>query len=115
MEETYVPRKLAEEHKCKDTSAWQDGSCCCNCENQIKLMCHPWNGQQLVPKWHNCPEEEYIPDRIQFGRGAISEQCGWVCLLFTKLGEKDSKDIGIFSDREHGMCEMHCPKKDKSQ
>jgi len=63
---------------------WKDGSCCCNCKNQLKLMKHPWNND--------------------FGKGLISEQCGWVC---TGKFDATSTDA-IYFDKEHGMCEMYC-------
>ena len=27
---------------------WKDGSCCCNCNNQLKIMCHPRNEKHGV-------------------------------------------------------------------
>jgi hypothetical protein len=71
----------------KCDKGWHDGSCCCNCKNQLKLMCHPWNKE--------------------FGKGSISEQCGWVC---TVRFDADDKNEAIFFDKEHGMCKMHHPK-----
>ncbi len=64
---------------------WHDGSCCCNCTNQLKLMKHPWNKD--------------------FGKGSISEQCGWVCTVRFDAGDSNE---AIYFDKEHGMCEMHC-------
>jgi len=64
------------------------GNCCCNCKNQIKLMCHPWNKG--------------------FGKGSISEQCGWVCTM--QFSDGSNKGEGVFHDNEHGMCEMHSKK-----
>jgi len=68
---------------------WHDGSCCCNCQNQRKLMCHPWNKE--------------------FGKGSIMESCGWVCLF--PLDDGSSKGEVIFFDREHGMCELYTENK----
>ncbi len=53
-------------------------------------MCHPWNGGGKF-------------DKLNIGRGRISEQMGWAC-----VGPEISEGVrAIFSDKEHGMCEMH--------
>ena len=72
--------------------------CCCNCKYQKKLMCHPWNGNNVA--------YGFVKDKIQFGKGSISTQCGWVCTV--DINEKN--DSAIFYDFEHGMCEMHEPR-----
>lgn len=64
---------------------WHDGSCCCNCKHQKKLMCHPWNKG--------------------FGEGSISKQCGWVCDVMYE--DESNKGEYIFYSFEHGMCELH--------
>ena len=61
-----------------------NGQCCCTCKHQIKLMCHPWNKK--------------------FGKGQISKPCGWVCIGIFE--DESNKGMGIFSDREHGLCEL---------
>jgi len=66
------------------------GMCCCNCKFQMKLMKHPMN--------------------ISFGKGAMSEQCGYVCTV--GFPEDGINDQAIYSDREHGMCEMHTKKEE---
>ena len=40
-----------------------------------------------------------------FGKGSISEQCGWVCTVRFDAGDSNE---AIYFDKEHGMCEMHC-------
>lgn len=67
----------------KCTLGWHDGSCCCNCHHQLELHKHPSNST--------------------FGRGSISEGCGWVCTLPEYGG------FGIYMDTQHGMCECHTP------
>ncbi len=69
------------EDKCEH--GWHDGSCCCNCENQLELRKHPWNKD--------------------FGKGSISEGCGFVCIAFAS-----EERSAIFSETKHGMCELHC-------
>ena len=64
------------------------GNCCCNCKYQIKLTCHPWNKN--------------------FGKGKVSEICGYACTYNTK---EDPEKLATFSDDEHGLCELHCRKK----
>ena len=93
--------------KCNEPGNY-DGDCCCNCIYQLKLMCHPHNGEKLVPMWDNCPPEFYKPDRFKFGKGNVTQQCGWVCSVSNHI-DKDGS-VG-FSDTEHGICEMHTPKK----
>lgn len=72
---------------------WHDGSCCCNCEHQKKLMSHPWNKR--------------------FGKGSMSQQCGWICDVFVGSEESSDNQVAIFYDKEHGMCELHVPRKEK--
>lgn len=60
-----------------------NGSCCCNCKNQIELHKHPCNKD--------------------FGNSSITENCGWVCMA-PELGEGK---YGIYFDNQHGMCEMY--------
>lgn len=58
------------------------GMCCCNCKHQIVLHKHPWNKD--------------------FGKGSITEQCGYVCI------EPTIHQVnGIYFDQPHGMCECH--------
>ena len=59
------------------------GDCCCNCKNQIKLFCHPWNQN--------------------IGKGAISEPLGFGCTAF---GEENV----IFYEEKHGICELYLKK-----
>jgi hypothetical protein len=54
--------------------------CCCKCQHQTPLNCHPWNQS--------------------IGKGSISDRMGWVCLEFKE------ENIGVFSDTEHGMREL---------
>ena len=67
---------------------WHTGECCCNCKHQLKLMCHPWNKD--------------------FGKGSISELCGYVCAV--QFEDGSNANTAIFMDRQHGMCELHEPK-----
>jgi hypothetical protein len=85
-----------------------DGDCCCNCQQQIKIMCHPWNGQNMVPEFRTATgmSERLAPDRVKFGKGPITKQCGWACTI---MGKMDGSNKAVFSDREHGICEMHTP------
>ena len=73
----------------KDCEHGHQGDCCCNCENQLKLMKHPWNKE--------------------FGKGSITEQCGYVCVM--KFGDNSNSGEAVYFDFEHGMCEMHHRKK----
>ena len=63
-------------------------NCCCNCSHQLKLMCHPWNKE--------------------FGKGSINEPCGYVCVV--EFEDRSNKGTAIFSDKKHGMCELHLRK-----
>ena len=67
----------------KCAQGWHDGSCCCNCKNQIELRRHPMN--------------------TNFGEGSIMDSCGWVCLN----PELTEGKCGIYFDRQHGICECH--------
>lgn len=42
------------------------------------------------------------------GKGKISEQLGWVCV--GGFEDQPELNIAIFSDREHGACEMYQPR-----
>lgn len=57
--------------------------CCSNCKNQLTLMKHPNNKS--------------------FGKGSITEVCGWVCLAPAIM---DGSNKGVFFDKEYGECEM---------
>lgn len=74
----------------RETECWSKElcDCCCTCESQIKLMCHPWNES--------------------FGKGPITEQCGWVCAM--EFEDGSNKGINMFFDFGHGLCEMYEPK-----
>jgi len=74
-----------------------NGDCCCNCANQVKIMCHPWNGNNIA--------HGFIEDPIKIGKGKISDQLAWGCTIF--LQEEGSI---IYFDREHGICECHIEK-----
>lgn len=66
-----------------------DGKCCCNCARLLPLNCHPCNSG--------------------FGKGSILKSCGWVCLPTC-----EDKPIAIYSESQHGLCEMHKWKKEKA-
>jgi len=68
---------------------WHDGSCCCNCHNQLELRKHPSNST--------------------FGKGNISEGCGWVCMLPASGGFGPHNEYGIYMESQHGMCECYVP------
>ena len=75
-------QKRSEPPKCELD---ENGECCCTCHWKVKLMCHPWNER--------------------FGKGRISEACGWAC---TNPGsDLSSKGMVVFMDREHGRCELY--------
>lgn len=60
--------------------------CCCNCKHQRELRKHPSNQS--------------------FGKGSIMDSCGWVCLN----PEVTESILAIYSDKEHGLCELYYPK-----
>jgi hypothetical protein len=61
------------------------GECCCMCEHQITLMCHPAN------------------ERI--GKGSIAYQFGaWACSVDLQRITKER--TAVFMDRKHGICEL---------
>ena len=68
------------EEKCEH--GWYDGSCCCNCIHQLKLMKHPWNKE--------------------FGKGSIMESCGWVC---TQTFEDDRFKFLLHEEVGEQMCD----------
>ena len=49
------------------------------------------------------------PHNKEFGKGSILDKCGWVCVA--RFGDETGQKSGIFSDKEHGMCELHCKRK----
>lgn len=63
--------------------------CCCNCKHQITLQKHPFNKD--------------------FGKGSISESCGYVCTAVYEDGSNEG--TGVYSDKPHGLCELHVLKK----
>ena len=65
--------------KCKRKGSYK-GCCCCNCSSRITIYAHPWN------------EEPH--------KGSIRKIIGYGCIALIKKG-------AIFSDRKHGMCELH--------
>lgn len=60
------------------------GRCCCNCIHHYELHCHPCNQA--------------------FGRGSITDICGYICAL---PSENPLKPEVMYMDQEHGMCELH--------
>lgn len=80
---------------CENARAWHDGTCCCNCANQRKLMSHPWNQK--------------------FGKGACTEVCGWVCIIQDEPELEIDEPVYQFFDKEHGFCELHVPTKECKQ
>jgi len=68
------------------TQSQFNGRCCCNCQNQIIVRCHPWN--KVI------------------GKGSITEPMGYLCAA----GEmNEDRRVGIFFESAHGMCELHTP------
>ena len=60
------------------------GSCCCNCANQVILCKHPWN----KPPY----------------KGSIMDETGlYACIVF---GIIDNNKKAVIFDRKHGMCEV---------
>ena len=83
--------------KCEHEHAWNDGSCCCNCVYQCSIKKHPWNKDESF-------------------KGSIRDSVGYGCAvffvehqIFRSEGMQAAGDLGSvqFSDRKHGMCEMH--------
>lgn len=64
-------------------------------------MCHPSNGNRKI--------YGFIEDPIKFGKGLISERCGWVCMA--PLDDNEFDQSAVFFDFDHGMCEMHLRKR----
>jgi hypothetical protein len=75
--------------------------CCCNCKHQVKINCHPLNGRQK--------QLGFLEDKIKIGQGSINQQLAWGCAAFDENPELsgDNERVIIYSDRQHGMCEMH--------
>lgn len=78
------------------------GDCCCNCIHQVKIHCHPLNGEQK--------EYGFLEDKIKVGKGSVKKQFAWGCAIFDNNPNLtgNNERIIIYSDREHGMCEMYC-------
>lgn len=47
------------------------------------------------------------PSNKDIGVGSISKQMGWICT--TPFDDYSNAGNAIFSEREHGMCEMYAP------
>jgi hypothetical protein len=76
-----------EDKNTKCIEGWHDGSCCCNCKNQIELFKHPWN---------------------KLNKGSIFETTGmYACIA---QFDCDNEYKGIIFEKKHGMCKMHVPK-----
>jgi hypothetical protein len=65
----------------------QSTECCCNCQHQIPIHCHP--GNKLI------------------GNGSLSDQLGWGCLGFANC---DDWRVAVFSESAHGLCELFSAK-----
>jgi hypothetical protein len=68
----------------KCAEGWHDGSCCCNCKNQIELFKHPCN---------------------KVNKGSIMESTEMYACIVQFDCDKEYK--GIIFEKKHGMCEMH--------
>lgn len=80
-----------EEIMSKCNLGWNDpinheGRCCCNCNKQRTLQCHPWNESNMF--------KGSIRNQVMDDKGNDI----WVCLAL---------DEAIVMDRKHSMCEMH--------
>lgn len=64
--------------------ACENKNCCCKCIHQRELRKHPWNEN--------------------FGKGSISEGCGWACTV--TFGDGSNAGLATYFDREHGECEL---------
>jgi hypothetical protein len=82
------------EEKCIHEHAWHDGSCCCNCIHNLKLMKHPWNTSSL-------------------GKGSITEHMGFICTATFEDGSSEGE--ATFFEFEHGSCEHHSPKTERTK
>lgn len=72
---------------------WHDGSCCCNCINQIELFKHPWN--------------------IKY-RGKTSETTNLFVCKPHQIEEFSEKRKGILMENNHGFCELWKSRKKKA-
>ena len=72
----------------KCDKGWDNGECCCNCKFQLTLKKHPHNQG--------------------FGKGYMSENCGYVCVHPFEDGSNSGN--AIYFEKKHGFCEMHTPK-----
>lgn len=62
------------------------GQCCCNCQYQVELHCHPSN------------------ERL--GKGSTRDSMNvYACIAMYE--DESNKGRATFMDREHGMCELH--------
>ena len=75
------------------------GDCCCNCKRQVKINCHPSNGNQKM--------YGFLEDPIKVGKGSISTTFAWGCECFRGMTDGSDNNQIIFMDTPHGMCEMH--------
>lgn len=74
-----------------------DGSCCCNCKHQVKIHCHPSNG--------NIKSFGVLDDILQIGKGKINQQFAWGCIGMNY--QEKMKNVVVYHDFEHGMCELY--------
>lgn len=70
-----------------DCDKGMKGLCCCNCKNLVEINCHPWNKT--------------------IGKGSISENLGYGCNVRYCDGPINQVNIVTFSDKIHGLCELH--------
>ena len=80
-----MERNEIQSEKVEDCEFGYRGDCCCNCINQFPIYKSPTNKDA--------------------GKGSILDQMGWVCSI-----NLDEKHYHIFSDKIHGMCELHTRK-----
>jgi hypothetical protein len=72
------------EDKLDNTPECDEEECCCRCKNQVLIVCHPWNKT--------------------IGKGGMGDLLGWGCSAFD---DEEYRDVVIFSETKHGMCEMY--------
>ena len=81
--------------RCKGLYAQWPKQCCCKCQHQVEIGCHPWNKRKPF-------------------KGPCNQWFGWGCAVESVIDAKIKKIHTVtFRDTEHGLCELFYNREEK--